>query len=649
MLDNNMSNSKNSSNKNKNATEDEQISLNSDDDVLSDEIAEELKKDIAKDELDTEVGELESPDEEDIEEPEEDTSNSADKTKDAKTEDTETDKVVEEILAEENGEEDILSEDNNFSSIPPKPESKFSALIKSLWQNPKRRYITLATVLAVGLLLALVPNSRYFILNSLSVRASVEIKVIDRSTMQPLKNATVKAANAEAKTDSDGLAKLENVKLGRTKLIIEKRAFSTQEKTFTVGWGSNPLGEFQVDAIGDQYTFYAIDGLSGQPIVKAEASSGEGNAIAGPDGKMVLTLDVAEMEDSAQLSVDISANNYRTETINITVNNKSEQRVEMVPSRKHVFVSKRTGNYDVYSVDTDGKNERLLVGGSGYERDDLTLVPHPTKNYVAYVATRENTRNQTGYLLSTLYVIDTDSGDAVKIDQSEQVKVIGWSNNDRLVYVKIAAGASGTDSKRHRLMSFNNEDDSDFKELASSNSFNEVILAGDRVYYAPSNIFNETTPSMYSIKPDGSDQKTILDKEVYSVIRTGYDELYLSAGNEWYKYTLGSPMAALDSQPGSKVSRQYMDLLDDKFSLWLDSRDGKGVLINYDKTTKQETVLAERGGLKSPIYWLDKSHVVFRVSDGRETADYIISLDGGEPRKIGDVTDTLGITSMYSY
>ena len=567
--------------------------------------------------------------------------------------DSVTEKAIEDIVAEE-GDAILAAEDRERDSdhdfavkTPHKKPGKLQAWLKDIWQNPRKRWATLGGLTAVILIIALVPQSRYFVLNTTGVRSSLSLRVIDSGTQQPLKNVSISAGGASAQTDSDGMVKLTGVRLGRTNLKIEKRAFSPHSRTITVGWGSNPLGDFQATAVGTQYTFMVKDAFSELPLTSAEAASGEGNAHADEDGKLVLTLDTAELDDAAQLSVQITHEGYRSEAINITVNNKENQEVKMVPARRHVFVSKRSGSYDVYGVDVDGRNEQRIVSGTGLERDDIDLVPHSSEGFAAMVSTRENTRNKDGYLLSTLYIVNVSDGDLMKVDQSEQIKIIGWSGN-RLVYVKVAAGASGTDPKRHRLMSFNNDEDAT-KELASSNSFNDVVMAGGKVYYAPSNIFQESTPAMYAIGADGGGQQKIIDKEAYAIVRSGYDVLHIGSGNEWFQYVLGSPQAAAAQSPSSQVSRVYADGSAGKFSLWVDSRDGKGVLLSYDKTTKEEKILQQRGGLKLPVYWMNDKYIVYRVSDGKEIADYALNIEGGEPRKITDVTDTSGIRRWTYY
>lgn len=567
-------------------------------------------------------------------------------------EDPVLDKAIEDIVAEESdavlAAEDMIREEEEDKVEEPKKQERFRDFLSKFWRNPKARWAALIVLILTSLTLALVPHSRYFLLNTAGVRASLSLTVIDGGTLQPLKNVNVSAGGVSAVTNGDGIARLERVKLGRTTLRIEKRAFSPHYRNITVGWGSNPLGEFRATAVGSQYTFLVRDAFSGNPMPHAEASSGEGDARADESGKLVLTLDTAEMEDSEHISVQIYAEGYRTEIVDMVVSNKETQDVMLVPSRKHVFVSKRSGKYDVYSIDLDGKNEQRLVEGTGLERDDIALVPHLTQNKAALVATRENNRNPNGYLLSTLYILNTESGDLMKVDQSEQIKIIGWTNEGRLIYVKIAAGASGTDPSRHRLMSFNGNEDSN-KELARSNTFNDVILASDRVYYAPSNIFQETKPAIYSIKPDGSDKQIVLNKEVYKIVRADYDTLYLSAGDDWHKYVLGSPQTAVTEAPSSTDSRVYQNNPTSKFSIWIDQRDGKGVLINYDKTSSEEKTLYERGGLRLPAYWLNDKYIVYRVSDGKETADYALNIEGGEPKKITDVTDTSGITRWFYY
>jgi hypothetical protein len=91
----------------------------------------------------------------------------------------------------------------------------------------------------------------------------------------------------------------------------------------------------------------------------------------------------------------------------------------------------------------------------------------------------------------------------------------------------------------------------------------------------------------------------------------------------------------------------YVDSPNKKHILWVDNRDGKGVLLSYDTTTQADTTLQTLGGLKLPVYWINNATLVYRISKTGETADYVMNIDGGEPHKLADVTDSTGIQNYY--
>jgi hypothetical protein len=523
--------------------------------------------------------------------------------------------------------------------------------LKGFWAKSYVRWVTLGGAVIIIIMAALIPYSRYFMLNTAGVRSSVTLSIIDTSTLQPLKNVTVSVAGVSSLTDAKGLAKIEHIKLGPTKITMSKRAFSTVEQRITVGWGSNPKGQYRLAVSGSQYTFIVTDLLNGKPIVKAEAVSGEGNAISDKDGRIVLALDTRNKKDNDEIDVKITLDNYRTESIKIAVNNKETSSVKMVIDRKDIFITKRSGKYDVYAIDIDGKNEQKIVTGTGIERDDIALAPSQNGDVAAYVATRENARNSDGYLLSTLYLLDIKSTSLTKIDQSEQVQLIGWSSEQRIVYIKIAAGASAANPKRERLMSVNAKDPSDIKELASANSFNDVLMVGDKVLYAPSNAFQDNPkPGLFVATSDGTNTVNVVGAEVNNIFRTEYDTVVYESGGSYFNFKISNtPASSTPASNPNGLNRLYVDNISDGHSLWVDNRDGKGVLLSYDKATKKDTIIVAQNGLKLPVRWLDKTTIIYRVNDGKETSDYVISTNSGSAKKVQDVTDASGIGRWFYY
>ncbi len=251
--------------------------------------------------------------------------------------------------------------------------------------------------------------------------------------------------------------------------------------------------------------------------------------------------------------------------------------------------------------------------------------------------------------MNDLVLLNVIDGKTTHITSIEKIQLVGWVE-DRLVFVAIASGPSAASAQRNRLLSYNMEDNKN-TELATSNYFNDLLLAKGIVYFAPSSAYAGGTPAQYyQVKADGTAQKSIMAQEVWNIVRTSYDHLALSVGQQWFDYALGATQTKkLDAAPAIKTGRVYVDSPDGKKSAWVDQRDGKGTLIIYDLANGKDAVLEARTGLGLPLLWLDNQTVVFRVDTKTEIADYVISLNGGGARKIRDVTKTSGLDNWYYY
>lgn len=560
--------------------------------------------------------------------------------------------VIEEIVAEDADkllevEDEKTKDEATTVEVKPKKERKKRGNFFKAWLgNTLYRNITIGLIM-LGIVASLaIPTSRYFVLNTAGVRASVSIKVLDDKTSLSLKNVEFVVDGKSTKSDGNGDAKLDKVKLGKLKVIIKKSAFAELKKTVTLGWGSNPLGEQRLVPTGTQFTFTAKDFTSNKPVADTEVNFGDSSAKFNPEGEAVLTIPAVEDD---QIEVTVSAKNYRDEKVKISTTTKDKTNVSMVPAKKHVFVSKRSGKLDLYKTDVDGKNQAVILAATGIEREEsLSLSSHPTKPVVAFASTRENNRNQDGFLLTTLNLIYLDTNEVVKVAQSERIQIVDWSG-DYLVYVKITQGASEANPNRHKIMSYNIEQQTE-KELASTNYFNDVVSVNGVIYYSPAVYKVNGKVGLYRVNADGTNKKTIYDKEVWNLFRTTYDKFSLSVGQDWYELNLpNDEVKKVGGAPSVLKSRVYVDSPNHKQSIWVDVRDGKSVLLNYSVDKKSDQALVNESGIKNPIYWLDDDHVVYRVADGDETADYVLSLSGGEPKKIGDVTNTIGIDRWYYF
>ncbi len=544
-----------------------------------------------------------------------------------------TDAAIESIVVEESNtvldivdasQENVVSQKRNNS-------------LKALFGSKKARVF-----LVVGMVLFVVafisyPTTRYMVLNTVGAKASASVSVLDDTTGQPLRSVSVSIAGEEVKTDSNGIARFEDINLGKTTLNINKVAYAESTEPITIGWGSNPLGERSLVATGIQLSYRVSDWLTSKPVERAEISSGENSVYTDESGIAVLTI---EDNDSETVNVSISKNGFRTEIQKKPINEKDRSEVVLVAAAPIVFFSKRDGTFDLYQIDADGKNEKLLVKGTGAEREDMTLAVSENNKHVAFVSSRSAKRNTDGFILDGLFLYDSQTNTPVEISNSEQIRIIGWVE-DSVIFVKVKSGLSAADPAREQLLSYDASSKNSHL-LGESNQFNDIALMGGKVIVAESNTYGENKDvSVYTIDANETNKQVVLNSQAWTLLRTSYDQLTMSSpNNTWYGYKTGAEKVEKIESPASVPrDRRYVTNPSEKKSTWFDYRDGKGVIVVWDVEQKKDTVLYSAGGLITPFRWLNDTYVVLRQSSLTETADYVISVEGGSPVKVVDVVD----------
>jgi Tol biopolymer transport system component len=556
-----------------------------------------------------------------------------------------TSRAVDEIIASEadalleSQDEAISQERNNVAKrAMDKQKKDSSSSRKKLFFKIFFLLIFIAVAVAGA-----VPASRYWVLNTAGVRVSSSLTILDQSSGQPLKNATFTIEDNSVKTDAEGNARLDNLKLGKHTVKVSKPAYAEYSQSVVLGWGSNPLGEQRLTPTSSQYTILVKDFLSDKPVARVDASSGEANARSNEAGKIVLAI---PQTDKDTVEVKIVADGYREETLAINLSDTAERTVTLVPSRKHAFVSKQAGTFDVYTVDVDGKNEKRVLKGTGREKGEtMALAMHPTKNLVALISTRDQGSDQD--TANTLTIVNLDTEESKTVASSQRIQLVNWVG-DKLVFVKIGTKEGDSSKTRHRLVSYDSNTKSE-RELASTNYFNDVLAVGSSIYFAPASYEVNGSVGLFKINADGNVRKTVADKEIWNMLRTDYGKLAVFTGQDWYDLDTSNDVMTKSQAPSIQKSRDYTDAPSGASSLWDEERDGKGVLLSYNKETKESTQITAQSGLRDPMYWLDQTHIVYRVSSTAEIADYVLSTDGGVPKKIRDVTDTAGVDRWYYY
>ncbi len=543
--------------------------------------------------------------------------------------DAKTEEVIDEIIAKES--DDLLSiQDQAAGKISIKPKRKGGALGRVF---RSKVFWNLFVLLVLGGIAAVMvtPKTRYMALNTAGVRSSSSVVVVDSTTNLPLKGVHVTLDGQKADTDSEGEAKFNNLRLGVTSLTVSQVGFERVEKNITLGWGSNPLGNVALKATGVKYVVEVRDYLSDKPVAGVEATDGAVTALSDKDGKITLSLRSAVV---AKDGITLSKKGYRTDKITLNEDPQKETKASLVLGRKAVFVSRGSDKYNVYKSDIDGKNREVLLAGTGHENSNISLAVSPDGQRAAYVSTRANKRDDGGFLLSSLVLINVDGGATTTIAEAAQIQLVAW-DGQRIVFQ--LSSSDDSDSDRYTLSSYQYSNNARLK-LAAANELNAVVSAQGYIYYAIGS-GGASDVGLFRIKADGSSKERLVEEEIATVLRSGYDTLSLqSAEGSWQSYDIPDDETSEIDSPSSLASRLYLDNAPRNRSLWV----AQGTLKSYDIAGRKDNDVTSQSGLTYPLQWISDTAAIYRVSTGSETADYAVSIEGGKAQKVADVTPTYG-------
>jgi len=559
------------------------------------------------------------------------------------------DAAVDEIIADEKNTQqtDTDSDKDDDYLISQRPKKGIRRLLSNWWHNKLFRNMTLLIILA-GIVLAIaLPVSRYAILNAIGVRSALSVQIVDAVSGRPIKNVTVTIDEVTTKTDDKGQAQLEGLRLGDAAISLQKRSFKEEVVPVTVGWGSNPFdAPIELIPTGTTFTFKITDWLSATPLQNVEVSDGESIAVSDASGVAKLTLEPTD----ADIEITTKYDGYRSETTTIPVDTLEDQQIALVPSKRDIFISKRNGVYDIYSRYVDGSEEVVLLPGTGSEQIDTHILNHPTQPITAIVSSRAANRSANGTMLSDIYLVNTDSKQVEKIENtsSERLRLIGWAG-DTLLYVSSSVGVAASDN-RHKVIAYNSATKSS-TEIASANYFSDVRLINDSVYYVIPSSDGSQSGGLTKTAITGKDKSILLAKTIWSVHRSSVDTLQVSTdGDEWYEINLAqNKVTKLDGAPAIVQNRLYIKNASTGASAWLEDRDGKSALIVVDKETNNQKEVIKQAGMVYPLQWLNTTTLLYSISNSQETANYVVSTLNGKSKRIGDVTVSVYGDNQYYY
>jgi hypothetical protein len=497
------------------------------------------------------------------------------------------------------------------------------------------RYAFLGLVTMAVVVLA-VPSLRAAVLNILGVRSSIIVKTVDDSTTLPLEGVVVGVDGKQAKTDKSGVAKITDVRLGEQAVTINKSGFYPVQQIAIVDIRIADLGEVSLKPSGEPYTYILKDYISGSGVQGAVLKSGDVTTTSEKDGKAIITL---KQNSEDPLVVSITAKGYRTEEVTPSLDPNGPVEVWLVPDKKHAYVSKEANRYDVYVVDVDGKNSKLLLEGTGLETSAIAGLMSANNRYFALVSTRDDKRSANGTLLSALTILDVSSEEATVIEHAELISLLGWSG-DTLVYTLTSTSAPATAPDSQKIQSYNVANTKRVS-LGKASSYLAVTKTANAILAVEASATDVQKDVLQTISYNG-EKKEIYSGDILAVGRIGYTKFSVQTPEKVYEYTLGNTALADGSQAGTRLNR-YRDSPDAKTSVWLDANAAQSRLFTYSVAANTEKPISLAVAPTNILWWVGNDGVVVQVNSNGQTADYIVSLRDGKAQKIADST---AITSV---
>jgi hypothetical protein len=487
----------------------------------------------------------------------------------------------------------------------------------------RKQKILLSTFSLVLLIALALPSSRAGVLNQVGARGRVSFVVLDQETSEPLRNVKVSIDNHASMTNEVGRVTFEKVKLGSQDIVIEKSAYESYSQTLNINWGENILSDVSIKPIGQRYFFSVVDWLSEKAIKGAEISYLDSVAQTGDDGKASINI----IPPSDSIVFEVSASEYSTSKISVQKDNSEVTTVKLVATGKHHFVSSEDDKSGVYSINADGSEPSLIAN----EKPSIFTVS--PSNTIGILVSKEGDASE-------LKKLDLTSGEVTVLDTSSRIDLIGWID-DSIVYLRVNKDSNQDSPTRHSIVSYNTKTGIS-SVVASSNLFNDILVVDDYIYYAPSKLKNDTEKALYRVRVDGSNKTTVTNDETWAILRSSPDTITYNSNNAWYQSPIKMVTQTPVEAPDSTVSKLYtVSPFNKQISAWVDISKKKPDLHIINGSA--DSILLSMTGLRDPLHWLSDQHLIFRVNDESGSSDYIVNINGGQPIKLTDVTDTRGI------
>lgn len=518
----------------------------------------------------------------------------------------------------------------------------------------------LSVVLLVGGGIVATTDARYVVMN-LFGKAAVQVVVTDATTHQPIPEVTINLAGKTATSDAKGILRLNGVAYGRTTLSAKKLAYADAQKEVVVG--PEPRFDLELSPVGTRLTLQAANVLSGKAVGSVKASFGGSDALGDSTGKISLVI---PPQKAATADITLSADGFNQKKVTVTLA-KPSTAVTLTPAGSVYFLSKRTGTINVMKTSLDGSDQKVVLAGTGSEREGNTvLLASRDWKYVALLARRSGENE-------ALYVIDTHDDTLKSVDEGKAAFTpTGWMGH-RFVYTVQRQDKQYYEAKQTAVKTYNadaeklstvdeNEASGDQYSSEVQNFSSVYIVAGGFVYtrHWYGTVGADRKVEVILVGEDGT-KKALKSypSSAYSganVLAVGPDELYISlfaTGSGTGKVVEYEHQQVADStiKPDDLYNKPYPTKLlspGGSATFWGEDRDGKVTLLVGDGDGENGKDFIKQGDY-SAYGWYGDDYLL--VSKGGSELFVIArsSADSQKPLKLTDYHKPSYSLSGYGY
>ncbi len=519
------------------------------------------------------------------------------------------------------------------------------------FKRPKFWFMTVAVLLVALLLAWFIRPSRIFLVNLVGMRSTITITTStlpETGQMSALiKSVTVEIDGQTFKTNDKGQV-VSKQPYGTVAISAQKAGYEAAHTSVLLDFdpffhllgGKNDDAKvrdvkLQLKAVGVRLKFTAIDWLSGLPITRG--SFAVGDIMAKPDDQGVVSF---RLPAADQKSVSVSpalGGAYIDKPF--TLDFGTFPTVSFVPQGSHMFISKRSGSLAAYTSALDGGNSAVLMASSSNETAGMNITYNPGHTYAVITTTRDLAHDSQGTLLQKLYVLNIATKKLKAVDTGKWFNFADWSG-DTLVYT-VGERQSGKTYDTQRLQSLDVTSQTK-RDLSSAAEFGQVRVAlGAVVYWYGYNSGEDgadTGPELRSVPIKGGTEKN-LAYSLKQLTQTSPETFaYQTGSGDWHEYNVNNGQVKNSSPPAS-TSRAYLanPSADGQWRLLIDKVDGVTTLMVRSVATGKESKLYASANIAGPLHWAG-NNVIFRMVSTSQTADYAVSMLGGEPKKIADIS-----------